>query len=546
MAVEEWPTGQADAAGENARADAVTGQSEPRRAALERVLAAATFARSPSLSRLLRYVCTEALEGRTAHLHEQIVGVEVFGRAPGYDSDADNIVRASASRLRQKLAAHFAGEGADEAWVITVPRGSYVPVFTERGGAKALEEAGSGAFGEGVIERDEASGVEREMRDVPLEGGSGDTEGGLAGTMLQERRRVLGGLVWLSGLVVVGAALFGLGAWWSVRAKREAGSGAIAVRHVPDKRAQELTAEGQYLWAKREPEPIRQAVTKFEEAIRIDPEYGAPYAGLAEAYAVTASGLPTEDREAKAKGYAEKALALDPGSSQAHAVLGFLLYKFEWNWPEAEQHFRQAVALDPNDALAHHWFGEFLVLRRRPAEGVAELRRSVALNPLSLAARNDLARALERTRQYDAAIGEAEHVLELDPGYDAYPVLTYAYEQKGDRARAVAADLKAAQLGGMSAEPREALRATYRRTGWTAYWAERLRLMRQAPAGSVPAYVLAEAALRAGEKDAALRYLTQSFEDRGDAPLLIGTEPLFDPLRADPRFQFLLERAGLA
>jgi tetratricopeptide (TPR) repeat protein len=221
------------------------------------------------------------------------------------------------------------------------------------------------------------------------------------------------------------------------------------------------------------------------------------------------------------------------------------LYKFEWNWPEAERQFRRALELNPNYALAHHWFGEFLVLRGRPDEGLVHLHQALTLEPLSLSTRNDLARALYCTRRYDEAIREAQHVLNLDPTFsNSYETLTYAYEQKHDYAQAVNVSLQFARISGVPETQLAALRTAFAKSGWQAYWAARVDLLKKAPPGSVPAYVFAEDYLRAGNRGEALHYLEESFDDRGDAPLLIGTEPLLDPLRTDPRFAYLLRRAG--
>lgn len=160
--------------------------------------------------------------------------------------------------------------------------------------------------------------------------------------------------------------------------------------------------------------------------------------------------------------------------------------------------------------------------------------------------RNDLARALYRIRRYDEAITEAQHVLELDPNFsNAYATLAYAYEQKRDYPRAVEADLQVLRLSKGSEEESAALRKKFADLGWKAYWSGRLELLQKAPVGSVPDYVFAEIYLRLGNRKEALHCLEKSFENRGDAPLLVGVEPVLDPLHSERRFIYLLRRAGL-
>ena len=538
---------------ETSQANIVVGQDggphdDPRYALVQRILASDLFVRAPTLSRFLLYVSGQVFNGCADQINEHVIGIEVFGRKPGYDSNDDNIVRASASRLRVRLETYFATEGSAEAWHVSIPKGSYVPRFTPRI-SKSNGTANPIAFDSLPVS---------EARSVPQNGHSPLVQSAPISTSqvdeprpeslpapagTQRRGRLLFAAVFFA------AAFFGLGLWWlgsrglAVR-DRTHEQVAPAAHYVPDPEARRLYLEGRFYWAKHKPDPIHQSIVCYEKAIRLDPNYALPYSGLADAYAITASGLPPAERLAPAKTYAEKALSLDEFSAEAHTSLAFILYKYEWNWPQAELHFGRALQLDPSYALAHHWFGEFLVLRGRPEEGLTQLRQALAIEPLSLPIRNDVARALYRTRHYDEAIAEARRVLDMDPTYNAYPILTYSYEQKHEYAKAVDADLESAQVSRLPDAQLAALRKTFDTAGWQAYWKARIALLKKEPPGSVPAYVLAEDNLRAGNKELALHLLEQSFSDRGDAPLLIGAEPLWDPLRTDQRFAYLLRRAG--
>ena len=157
--------------------------------------------------------------------------------------------------------------------------------------------------------------------------------------------------------------------------------------------------KGRYYWAKRLPDPVQKGIRCFEDALALDPNYAQAYAGLADSYALTASGLAPAVRMPKAKAAAERALSIDPDLAEAHTSLAFILYKFEWNWREAENHFRRAIQLNPSYAIAHHWFGEFLVLMGRFDEGIAELKAAQRLDPLSLSIEADLARGFYRARR---------------------------------------------------------------------------------------------------------------------------------------------------
>ena len=102
---------------------------EAIRAQLGRILASATLAQSESLSRLLTYIVTRALDGKADPPKEYLIGVEAFDRGESFDPKTDTIVRVQARRLRAKLAAYYEGPGKNDPLIIELPKGSYVPSF---------------------------------------------------------------------------------------------------------------------------------------------------------------------------------------------------------------------------------------------------------------------------------------------------------------------------------------------------------------------------------------------------------------------------------
>jgi hypothetical protein len=96
---------------------------------VRRIVASSTFRKSPRLCSFLTYICELTFEGRAEEINEQQIGAAVFGRTPRYDSSIDGIVRAQASRLRNRLGLYFEEEGMAEPTRIVIPRGGYVPHF---------------------------------------------------------------------------------------------------------------------------------------------------------------------------------------------------------------------------------------------------------------------------------------------------------------------------------------------------------------------------------------------------------------------------------
>ena len=99
---------------------------------LERMLASGAFATAGRHSRLLRYLVERTLAGDGDQLKEYVLGTEVFDRADSYDPRVDSIVRVEVRRLRSRLEDYYRAAGAADSVIITIPRGSYAPVFALR------------------------------------------------------------------------------------------------------------------------------------------------------------------------------------------------------------------------------------------------------------------------------------------------------------------------------------------------------------------------------------------------------------------------------
>ena len=106
--------------------------AERVRAQLERILASAHFADAERARRFLGFVVARALEGRDGEIKEFVIGVEALGRNTSFDPKSDPIVRVEAGRLRERLRSYYEGEGEADAVSISLPKGRYVPEFSER------------------------------------------------------------------------------------------------------------------------------------------------------------------------------------------------------------------------------------------------------------------------------------------------------------------------------------------------------------------------------------------------------------------------------
>lgn len=161
-----------------------------------------------------------------------------------------------------------------------------------------------------------------------------------------------------------------------------------------------------------------RALEYFDRAIEKDPNYAIAYAGIADAcIAVERNMGPRNQINAwpRARAAAARALELDPMLSEAHSAMAAIRAR-EYAWQDAERGFRRAIELNPNNALAHLELGaRVLVVQGRFGEGLEEVRRALALDPLSPYVTTEAGEALMLAGRYPEALEQLEKAIKLDP-----------------------------------------------------------------------------------------------------------------------------------
>jgi TolB-like protein/Tfp pilus assembly protein PilF len=321
----------------------------------------------------------------------------------------------------------------------------------------------------------------------------------------------------------------------------------ISKRPTENSEAYELYLKGRFFWNKRTDRDLKIACDYFQQAIAADPEYATAYAGLAESYVLIPlfdAGTP-QDYFPKAKAAAERAIALDETSAEAHTALGLLGCFSDINFTESEKEFKRAIALNPNYATAHHWYGNaLLVALGRFDEAISENQRAVELDPLSLIIDADLGSTFMMARRYDQAIAQLRQTLTLDNNFGyAHWNLGQALYLKGDKAAAMAEYEKARSLDN---DPQilALLGRAYADAGQTD---KALDLIRQLEARAkqqfLRGYLFALIYIGLGDKTKAIDYLEREYLDHDNIDTAwIRVDPMLDPLRGDPRFETLADR----
>ena len=206
---------------------------------------------------------------------------------------------------------------------------------------------------------------------------------------------------------------------------------------------------GLYQWNQRTPEGQKKAIEYFQRAIQKDPTFALAYASLANAYEVGTIALLPKEAMPKARDAALQALKLDGSLAEAHTALAGVSLRYDWNWPEAERRFKQALELNPNYATAHHWYALGLVSQERFDEAFLEIKRAQELDPLSLNISTAVGTCFYYAREYDRALEQYKKTVETDPNFAlGHEHLQYAYEAKGMYKEAVDEWEKALSLSG--------------------------------------------------------------------------------------------------
>jgi TolB-like protein/DNA-binding winged helix-turn-helix (wHTH) protein/Flp pilus assembly protein TadD len=318
--------------------------------------------------------------------------------------------------------------------------------------------------------------------------------------------------------------------------------------HPANIEAYEAYLRGRYFWNLRTVDGLKKGKEYFEQAIQKDADYAPAYAGLADSYnlmtySVVGWMIPDVSGP-KAIEAANKALQLDSNLAEAHAALGFTKFRFSGDLEGAEKELQRAIELNPSYATAQLWLGLYFDLVGRGQEACVSFRTAHQLDPLNPNIGQHLSWCLFTEGKYDEAIEEARRDVELDPRHvNTRETLAEMYEQRGRLPEAVTEYEKAVEVSGGEECSRLALAHAQAAFGKRAE-AERTLTELKANSKGDP-YCLTFAYVGLGRHDDAIRSLEQAFLEHSPGMKLIASEWRFDPLKADPRFQALVRRAGV-
>jgi DNA-binding winged helix-turn-helix (wHTH) protein/TolB-like protein/Flp pilus assembly protein TadD len=305
---------------------------------------------------------------------------------------------------------------------------------------------------------------------------------------------------------------------------------------------------GRYYWSQRSSIGLSAAISAFESALAIQPDYVDAEVGLAESWLLTPLYSATAPNEAmpRARNAATRAIALDPASARALAVLGVVAMQYDWDWMGAETRLRQALTLNPNDVAAEHWLGELSCYRRRFDDCRRHLQAAAALDPLSPVLQMQQGSPALFSGDFAGAVAAYGRARSAAPGFVLTRYVTglgFAGLQEWERAieqyRAALPELGLEIVGGP-------LIFAMARAGDDARARELLaELEGLAVERYVPPSKLAVAWLGVGDRERAMLWLDRALEARDDRLVYLAVDVHFLELHREPEFRARAARIGL-
>ncbi|HTH39007.1 MAG TPA: hypothetical protein VL572_13610, partial [Pyrinomonadaceae bacterium] len=318
----------------------------------------------------------------------------------------------------------------------------------------------------------------------------------------------------------------------------------IARRYTENTQAYQAYMQAAYLMREADSEKLKKSIGYYNQAISLDPNYALAHAGLADSYmrlhtrGLSLSKTPSIDM---ARAALARSLELDDTVAYAHSILGFIAFRYEWDFARAEREYTRARMLDPN--YVNSWFGFYLMTVNRFAEAEAEFTRYREARPLDT---DDLSLYYFFLRRYDLAEQELKSSLEIDPGNVNRAYLGMVYEQKGMLKEALEEFAEGRKLSakssigghvahafavsGRGSEARKIL-ADMLKTSSSDYFSAN--------------YMVAVVNTGLGENDTAISYLEKAYDEHSLGPAWFKFDPRLDGLRDIPRFQAFMRRIGL-
>ncbi len=291
------------------------------------------------------------------------------------------------------------------------------------------------------------------------------------------------------------------------------------------------------------PEDLGLAFKFFHQAINLDTNYALAYTGLASAYGI--ADIWDDKTVRKAEAAIQRAIEIDPNLAEAHALAGATYFWNRHDIKKAQAEFTRAIELNKNSSIVHHYYSWFLIGTNRFKEASQHLQQALTFDPLSIALSTDQGLPLYFNREYKNAESYYRKALEIYPGFHyARFRLAEALEGKGDYAGAVRELEEVLRSGVYTSLLQPMLARALALAGKKSEARANLEKIKTEQMKVSP-YFISLAYVALNDSATAISQLQRAIEEHDKWIGWIKVDPRLDPLRSDPRFHEILQKAGL-
>jgi TolB-like protein/Tfp pilus assembly protein PilF len=307
--------------------------------------------------------------------------------------------------------------------------------------------------------------------------------------------------------------------------------------------AYNLYLQGRYFLDRGTRQDTDNAVSYYQQALKLDPGYAQAWAGLAAAHQRQASRsyVPAAEGFRMARQEVEKALELEPELAEAHAALGWIRRNYDWDWSGADAAYERALELEPGNATVVRAAAALARTLGRFEEAIRLDRRAVELDPLSVAAHYNLALHALYAGLLDEAKAAFRKTLELNPEYPSAHMFLGEVDLMGSNPMAAREEME-----------REKDPFFHRYGLALAYFALGQRNDADAALGELlekyregAAFQIAEVYAFRGEADEAFEWLDRAYAQRDAGLSELKGDPLLRSLESDPRYATFVKKMHL-
>jgi tetratricopeptide (TPR) repeat protein len=309
--------------------------------------------------------------------------------------------------------------------------------------------------------------------------------------------------------------------------------------------AYQLYLKGRHHLIKSTTPEIEFAIKYFQQAIDLDPGYTMAYVGLADAYRAPGAERFPAEALTKSKAAALKAIELDDTLADAHAVLGFIIFWYEWNWAESEKECKRAIELDPKNSDAHLFYAHLLSNLGRHEEALIEGRLARELDPLNVRTNALEGQCLVHAGRVDEGLARLNATKELDANnWMAHLFTTSAYIEKGMYPEAIAEGRRTNEIQPHSRSFSFLGYALAKSGNREAARTELAKMLVQSKDRWVSPYSVALVYDGLDDHQQALTWLERGLEQRDPRMVFLQVEPKWNSLRSEPRFKKIMRAVG--